>query len=324
MKSLIKSSTFLLLLLAFLFTSSVLTSCSEDDCPQSFTAGSLGEISVNRTKIGAWQSFTLTSPYTSGQDVEYEWIQCGLYILEVENEAVSFTVRGLPAGDHTYTFSISSTGKDGKVHTQEKSIVVTVNPTDIRNNYWGETIDETWDNLSSYNTIQRIGQEIFITEIECWGVGLDYSTELSAFSGGSTVYYQNDRIVAYSFDSNDKLQRITYRSEVPNYSSDLISALNIRAGFYKQYNGYGAGYYYNYNYEENPTLTTDEKELVNLFLEGKLERDQERLLSNAIKGKGLKLYRGMETEKNRLLFLLQGEDDGKAYLYTFFTRNSDI
>ena len=318
MKSLLKSNVHLLLMMGLVFTiSSVFTSCSKDNEPTPSSGGSLGEISVNRTNIGAWQSFTLTCQYTPGKNIVEDEIMCGLYVLEAVNGKISYTVQGVAAGTYTFKFQVRSIGQDAQIHNEEKSITVTVSPTDIRNNYWGDTVDETWNNLSNYSTRQRVGQDhIAITEKDCWGSNLNYSTELTSFSGTSTMSFENNRIVSYSFENN-KLQRISYQIEL-SAESDLVKALTLRAKYYENFDAYKVGVY---DSEENSsfTLSESEKELATLFTEGKQENDPEHLLSKAIVEKGLKLYLIMESDKNNLLFSLE-EDNGKIYLHTFFVK----
>lgn len=164
MKHLLKYTTLCLLAAGSLgFTA---CSSSDDDDTLTSTAGSIGTISLDRPVIGAYQPFTAQCDVKSGSNLVSEkfiWQQNEVETLsaasgdsyETQNGRSTYYLRGLSAGSHTLVCRMTALGSDGQEFSAEQQLTVEVVPTDIRNNFWGESKSETQRNLTYYKTLQE-------------------------------------------------------------------------------------------------------------------------------------------------------------------------
>lgn len=74
---------------------------------------------------------------------------------ETQNGRSTYYLRGLSAGSHTLVCRMTALGSDGQEFSAEQRLTVEVVPTDIRNNFWGESKSETQRNLTYYTRRYR-------------------------------------------------------------------------------------------------------------------------------------------------------------------------
>lgn len=207
--------------LAIFMASLSLFSCSSEDDTQYSTAGQLGDISVDRTKIGTHQWFTISSSYVPGSGLASEKIQVSIdgklpTTIKSINGELSAEIYCTTPGKHTITLSAINNGLFTGDATQQvitKTKQIEVVASDIRCNFWYDTREETMENLSHYTTraISTDGT-INIVEDDIYG-DVDYSSEAKqdfTQSSSALTDLKANRYVSYKFDANNKLNQIEY------------------------------------------------------------------------------------------------------------------
>lgn len=207
--------------LAIFMASLSLFSCSSEDDTQYSTAGQLGDISVDRTKIGTHQWFTISSSYVPGSGLASEKIQVSIdsklpTTIKSINGELSAEIYCTTPGKHTITLSAINNGLFTGDATQQvitKTKQIEVVASDIRCNFWYDTREETMENLSHYTTraISTDGT-INIVEDDIYG-DVDYSSEAKqdfTQSSSASTDLKANRYVSYKFDANNKLNQIEY------------------------------------------------------------------------------------------------------------------
>lgn len=288
-----------------------LFSCSSEDSTQYATSGKLGEISVDRTKIGTHQWFTVKGSYVNGSGLTAEKLYFSTddnlpASVTVTNGELSTSVHFTKPGKHTVTFSAVNDGLfTDNVYQQkvEKTKEIEVVASDIRCHFWKETREETLQNLAHYKTLKESGNDLTISESDLYG-DIDYSSEAKGdYSQSSTTVYdlKAERTVFYKFDEDNKLDEIQYickpqDQSVGQYVSAMLSRVNSMK---KEYNLIE----YTYN-ASSVNLTQEEMTEVKNCIEqinsgNHKDIDPEGKIGNIIKNKGLMLIGEFISKDNK-------------------------
>lgn len=252
-----------------------LFSCSSEDDTQYSTAGQLGDISVDRTKIGTHQWFTISSSYVPGSNLVSEKIQVSIdgnlpTTIQPVNGQLSAEIYCTTPGKHTITLSAINNGLFTGDATQQvinKTAQVEVVASDIRCNFWYDTREETMENLSHYKTraISTDGS-ISIVEDDVYGT-IDYSSEAKGDYTQSTSLVSDlhaERYVSYKFDANNKLNQIDYMCVPEDQSENKYFAQFLSRARYMQQDYNCSEYVYN---TSNVSFSEREKNAIMSCLE---------------------------------------------------------
>lgn len=285
------------LLTAGMFT----TACSEEDNTLYATTGALGDISVDRTKIGTHQWITVNGTYTPGNELASEQLYVSVdgklpTAINATDGKLSAAVRFTQPGKHTITFSAINEGLFGEgVYQQEvtKTKEIEVIASDIRCHFWNESKEETLHNLAHYKTLSESGKNLLIRENDIYG-NIDYSSEASGdYSQSSTSIYdlKAERYVIYQFSAGNTLNNIQYicipqDQSVSKYVSNMLARVNYMKSDYN---------FTEYSYNASSiSLTEEEKSIVEECISkinaGDFKNtDPEGEIGELIKNKGLML-----------------------------------
>lgn len=302
----------------------ILVSCDDDVKTQKSTSGQLGEITIDRTDIGAYQPFILECPVTLGHNLNEEhisWESPQILILgeaEIKDGKSHVYVKGLKAGDYTVTCNLRANGIDEKTYEVTKEIQVHVKATDIRNNYWGDSKEETLRNLQYYSSRQEIDGAFYIVERDIYGRDLNYSSEITM--GGNKV--SDLRTVIYNFNEAGKLNMITYACTLGEFERDgMVAGIATRQRHLTNLQGF-ANPVYGYQIIEGQSLTEEETDLAEKFKAGELETDTDGMLEQAVADGRLRIYVDMTGEKSLLRLSLRLSQGGDVLMYEVYTPKS--
>ncbi len=304
----------------------VLVSCTDDDQTQKSSSGQLGKISIERTDIGAYQPFTLECPVSQGKnmiDEKIYWESPEIVILdkpEIKDGKSYLHLRGFKAGKHTLTCNLRAIGMDGQDYLLTEEIQVDVKATDIRNNYWGESKEETRRNLQYYSSFYEKEGVFYISESDIYGSELNFSSEITGLQAGMTSIEAN-RTVIYNFSEGGKLNMITYACTPKESDKDMIAGMAKRQRYIESYNGF-AGPVYGYQIAEGQSLTEEETDLAEKFKAGELKTDVDGTLQQAVADKKLIIYVNLSGEKSQLQLSLELSQGGNVLIYQVFTPKS--
>lgn len=316
MKHLLKYTTLCLLAAGSLgFTA---CSSSDDDDTLTSTAGSIGTISLDRPVIGAYQPFTAQCDVKSGSNLVSEkfiWKQNEVEMLsaasgdsyETQNGRSTYYLRGLSAGSHTLVCRMTALGSDGQEFSAEQQLTVEVVPTDIRNNFWGESKSETQRNLTYYKTLQEEADgSLTVSEKDHYG-SLNYATEAGNSLGGTSLGLSPSRTVSFRFSTTGTLEEIVYVCAPSTTQIDrIVRRLLQRALYLESFDGFTATAY-DYRVADGQSLTSEEQTLADQWKAGSLENDSEDYtLASAVAGQRLELLLTMENEKTRVEMTVSG------------------
>lgn len=296
-----KKNCIFLISIALLIAGMFTTACSEKDNTLYATAGALGDISVDRTKIGTHQWITVNGTYTSGNGLASEQLYVSVdgklpTAINATDGKLSAAVRFTQPGKHTITFSAINEGIFGEgAYQQEvtKTKEVEVIASDIRCHFWNESKEETLRNLAHYKTLSESSLGLTIRENDIYG-DIDYSSEASGdYSQSPTSIYdlKAERYVMYQFSTENTLGNIQYicipqDQSLNKYVSNMLTRINYMKSDYNFTE-------YSYN-ASNISLTEEEKSIVEECI-GKINAgdikniDPEGEIGELIKNKGLML-----------------------------------
>lgn len=277
-----------------------LASCSDDSDEQLATVGKFGEITIDRTRIGTNQWFTVTGPYENGSNLlneEFFFLKDnGLpERAEIKDGKMSVSLYFTKPGKHTLTFRARNIGNFGggtnkDVETTKEIDIVA---SDIRCNFWGETREETLRNLEHYKTKTdgSDGKTIMVLEKDCYGT-IDYSSEAHwdiTSSSSNYIEFEADRGVFYRFNDAGKLAKVEYQCVIKAPNTDIVKEFSIRNILLKKEYAFSVC---KYSYSGN--LTQEQETVLNGVIAninaGKEATDTDSQISELVK-KGLKLRR---------------------------------
>lgn len=303
----------------------VLVSCTDDDQTPKSSSGQLGKISIDRTDIGAYQPFTLECPVVLGENLRDEkiyWEKSEFTLpvdkTEMKDGKLYYYVRGLKAGNHTLACKMHAYGMDGQEYSSVQEIQVNVKATDIRNNYWGESKEETRRNLQYYSSFDASEDGVFyISESDSYNREQDFSSEITEL--GQIL---GTRTVRYNFNNAGKLNMITYACVPNQYAKDIIGGIVRRQDFLNKYYNFNEPVY-GYQVATGKTLTEEETRLAEEFKAGGLSQDDvDGTLQKAVADKKLILYIDMVGEKSLLRLSIELSVGGNVLIYQNFTPKS--
>lgn len=179
-----------LFIFSFLIATALFASCEKDQTPK-LTPAEPGQITMDRTKVGAGQPVTLTCPISLGENVksyEVRWkYPSGISSEPVQLEdgkAILKDYTPSSAGHYILACTVSSLG-DGGFENKEATIEFDVVNCDFKTSFWGDNLNDTKRNAPG---IQKL-------------------------EGQSDVYFliskdaNNNQIFTYYVFSNDKLSQ---------------------------------------------------------------------------------------------------------------------
>lgn len=179
-----------LFIFSFLIATALFASCEKDQTPK-LTPAEPGQITIDRTKVGAGQPVTLTCPISLGENVksyEVRWkYPSGISSEPVQLEdgkAILKDYTPSSAGHYILACTVSSLG-DGGFENKEATIEFDVVNCDFKTSFWGDNLNDTKRNAPG---IQKL-------------------------EGQSDVYFliskdaSNNQIFTYYVFSNDKLSK---------------------------------------------------------------------------------------------------------------------
>lgn len=322
-----RTKELLKMLAASVMAVNILAACAKDDQTPKTSPGELGKISIDRVDIGAYQPFTLECPVTLGKNVASETVYWenaeGITSLhpdktEMKDGKSYYYVSGLTAGEHTLTCKLSARGMDGKDYSSSQVIQVHVKATDIRNNYWGESKEETRHNLQYYSSLKEMKDgSFYILERDAYGKGQNFSSEITESSAIGSQSLGN-RIVFYHFSTTGKLDMIHYDYAPTEYEKDMIAGLANRQRYQENYYGF-KNPVYDYQVAKDQILTEEELGLAEAFKAGDLSRDLNSVLSQAIADEKLTFSVEMVDENSFLRITTELTVGGKVHFWQAFT-----
>lgn len=297
-----------------------LTACSDEVQSQQSSGGTLGEITLDRTRIGAYQPFNAQCKVTSGnhllkEDVFWEGGNINVFNpsasdqYKTQDGTSTYYLHGFTPGTHTLTCEMTSIGEDGQQHSSTRNINVQVVATDIRNNFWGESKDETRRNLTYYNSFQEQDEVFYIVETDKYDSHADYSSEIK-----NGIETDAPRIVSYHFDANGCLSSILYTCQPGEYESDLVKALTNRKRYLERMNGFGNSEF-DYEILSDASLSPEEQALAEQFKAGTLEKEESGTLAGAVAEKRLRLLISMTGETSVAKMSLELSKGNDMYIY---------
>lgn len=306
--SILKGAASCLLALSFV-------ACSDSDSTTKSVAGTVGDITLDRQTIGAYQPFTAQCAVASGSnlyDEKFYWEKGGTEDLsslrdqyETKDGISSYYMQGMKAGKHTLVCKMAAVGNDGQQYTAEKTFTVEIVPTDIRNNFWGETQEETRRNLTYYTTMQQEADGGFTFEEKDAYGDLNYSTELQ--DGISVSPW---RLVSLEYDEAGKLERVVYICIPSEVRADaIVSRLGLRKQLLERYEGF-TSFAYDCIVGDGVVLTDEEQAMVDQFKGGSLTTDSGTALDKAVAEQRVKLELTAENNVSRLRITVTGMGTG--------------
>lgn len=203
-------------------------------------------------------------------------------------------------------------GSDGQEFSAEQQLTVEVVPTDIRNNFWGESKAETQRNLTYYKTVQEEADgSLTVSEKDHYG-SLNYATEAGNSLGGTSLGLSPSRTVNFRFSTAGTLEEIVYVCAPSTTQIDrIVRRLLQRALYLESFDGFTATAY-DYRVVDGQSLTSEEQTLADQWKAGSLENDSEDYtLASAVAGQRLDLLLTMENEKTRVEMTVSGTGAGK-------------
>lgn len=203
-------------------------------------------------------------------------------------------------------------GSDGQEFSAEQQLTVEVVPTDIRNNFWGESKAETQRNLTYYKTVQEEADgSLTVSEKDHYG-SLNYATEAGNSLGGTSLGLSPSRTVSFRFSTAGTLEEIVYVCAPSTTQIDqIVRRLLQRALYLESFDGFTATAY-DYRVVDGQSLTSEEQTLADQWKAGSLENDSEDYtLASAVAGQRLDLLLTMENEKTRVEMTVSGTGAGK-------------
>lgn len=203
-------------------------------------------------------------------------------------------------------------GSDGQEFSAEQQLTVEVVPTDIRNNFWGESKAETQRNLTYYKTVQEEADgSLTVSEKDHYG-SLNYATEAGNSLGGTSLGLSPSRTVSFRFSTAGTLEEIVYVCAPSTTQIDqIVRRLLQRALYLESFDGFTATAY-DYRVADGQSLTSEEQTLADQWKAGSLENDSEDYtLASAVAGQRLDLLLTMENEKTRVEMTVSGTGAGK-------------
>lgn len=203
-------------------------------------------------------------------------------------------------------------GSDGQEFSAEQQLTVEVVPTDIRNNFWGESKAETQRNLTYYKTVQEEADgSLTVSEKDHYG-SLNYATEAGNSLGGTSLGLSPSRTVNFRFSTAGTLEEIVYVCAPSTTQIDqIVRRLLQRALYLESFDGFTATAY-DYRVADGQSLTSEEQTLADQWKAGSLENDSEDYtLASAVAGQRLDLLLTMENEKTRVEMTVSGTGAGK-------------
>jgi hypothetical protein len=226
----------LFLLFAISVCLSAVYSCSKEDAPAS-SGGQLGRITSDRTRYVVGQLVTFSCPVTEGQNLlstKYTFVFQNNVEDEasVENGVATYSYTPDKAGEITVKFKQLSVGIDGKSHTVESQLKLSVIEYDFCNSFWGDDVEECLK-----NNPDLIGVP---------GLPDDYSIESDVFKygyGGSTYTLEVYNEIHFFF-KNGKLDygRMSI-APIPEPGLSKFYQLYVSLDLSKNYT---KNFYYNY------------------------------------------------------------------------------
>jgi len=198
-----------------LFSVFLLGACSSDDAPVANVPQLSGNITFDRTRVGIGQSVTMSFalPASASGDVskaEYSFNLGGIVDLpvEAENNVCSYTYAFSEAGTYTISFKVRYTfnypdanGADYRDDVIKKELQVVA--CDVRNSFWGDTLEETQRNCGGVLQQQEKDANLYLAVL---------SSEF-----GSSLTGGKETVAGYTFKS-DKLSKV---EEVNLFSTDV-------------------------------------------------------------------------------------------------------
>lgn len=133
---------------SFLIATALFASCEKDQTPK-LTPAEPGQITMDRTKVGAGQPVTLTCPISLGENVksyEVRWkYPSGISSEPVQLEdgkAILKDYTPSSAGHYILACTVSSQG-DGGFENKEATIEFDVINCDFKTSFWGDNLNDT-------------------------------------------------------------------------------------------------------------------------------------------------------------------------------------
>lgn len=308
------------LLLALAASMLGLYSCSEEGTEIKSTPAQIGNIKLDRDKIGSFQPFTAYTKVNWGINVMNEkatWIYNGTsYNAATDDEGTSVAqFMGMPAGTYDLTFKVEFNGYETKNDFTEKKTTVNVVACDVRNSFWNEKKDESLRNIYYYYLPEGVANENADKTMLQYKEKCTYGMEEKVEFGG-------ERLATYIFDakSKDYLQSIATSVELASAgkTEKAMADLNTHINNMKEYDDVTM-VAYDYSITEGASLTDKEKELAENFKQGKIEDAADATLANALLVNKLTLHIEGKTEKTAIQIQASGDNE-KIYFSCVYSQ----
>lgn len=156
-----------LFIFSFLIATALFASCEKDQTPK-LTPAEPGQITMDRTKVGAGQPVTLTCPISLGENVksyEVRWkYPSGISSEPVQLEdgkAILKDYTPSSAGHYILTCTVSSLG-DGGFEDKEATIEFDVVNCDFKTSFWGDNLNDTKRNAPGIQKLEGQSDVYFL------------------------------------------------------------------------------------------------------------------------------------------------------------------
>lgn len=297
-----------------------LYSCSEEGTEIKSTPAQIGNIKLDREKIGSFQPFSASVKVNWGINVANEkafWIYNGnSYNAATDDEGTSVAqLKGMPEGTYDLTFKVEFDSYETKEDFTEKKTTVNVTACDVRNSFWNERKDESLRNiyyfyLTDGTAIENNDKTMLQFHEKC-----TYGMEEKVECGG-------ERLVSYIYDTDTKdyLQSIATSVELATAgkAEKAMADLNTHINNMKEYDDVTM-LAYNYSITEGSSLTAEEKELAEKFRQGKIEDAADAALAKALLANKLTLNIEGKTTKTSIQIQISGDTE-KIYMSCIYSQ----
>lgn len=156
-----------LFIFSFLIATALFASCEKDQTPK-LTPAEPGQITMDRTKVGAGQPVTLTCPISLGENVksyEVRWkYPSGISSEPVQLEdgkAILKDYTPSSAGHYILACTVSSLG-DGGFENKEATIEFDVVNCDFKTSFWGDNLNDTKRNAPGIQKLEGRSDVYFL------------------------------------------------------------------------------------------------------------------------------------------------------------------
>ena len=224
-------SKYLLMPMAVFF----LSACSEETKSE-WDDLRIGEIQVDRNRIGENQPFTLTCAVSASladqlKAETLDWMIGDSFKLDgnYQDGVASVSLFAEASGDYVYSCRLNPMFAEVAGISASQSISVKVLPCDVRNSFWNELRAETKRNLTFYQ--QRFNSTVVLDSAEVVAVVEPEVYFSSSRSVSQSTDTGQDRYVYYVYGEHDALQEVSALMNLSGNASSDARFLNSQVAY---------------------------------------------------------------------------------------------